>query len=292
MKYVELVPGIRSSALGFGCAPILGSVDASTAKRALTEALDVGVTHFDLARSYGYGQAEAFVGKFLKANRQRVTIVTKFGITATPLAGVLAPLKPLARGIRNLVQSGAAGSLCKDDADVAPSKMLPTQGGASVLAGLLHRRIPITPSNMSKSLEKSLRSLGSDYVDLLMVHEPHASVAQIDSLMECAEYLVSRGRIRAFGIAYTADQESLHSSYLDRFHVRQTNVRHGDAAYNKLAGERSSAANIFFSPFRGMSKAHAPEDYLKKIAADFPRSVTLCSMFNPQHIRLNAGAYS
>jgi aryl-alcohol dehydrogenase-like predicted oxidoreductase len=292
MKYVELAPGINSSALGFGCAPILGSVDASAARRALAEALDVGVTHFDLARSYGYGQAEAFVGGFLKSQRNRVTIVTKFGIRATPLAGVLAPLKPLARRIRNLAQTGGAGSSDRLGAEVHSEKLVPKQGGASVLADLLHRRIPITPVSMSRSLEKSLRSLGSDYVDLLLVHEPLASVAEIESILECAEHFVAIGKIRAFGIAYTEDQESLHSGYLSRFQVRQTNIPHGDAEYNKLVRERSGAGNIFFSPFRGMSTARSPEASLIKIAADFPRSVTLCSMFNPRHIRLNAAVYA
>ena len=57
MKKVELVKGIQSSVLGFGCAPILGSVGAKTATRAIDCAIDCGITHFDLARSYGYGEA-------------------------------------------------------------------------------------------------------------------------------------------------------------------------------------------------------------------------------------------
>ena len=42
MRTVELVPGIKSSALGFGCAPILGAVDGAVARRALAVALDEG----------------------------------------------------------------------------------------------------------------------------------------------------------------------------------------------------------------------------------------------------------
>ena len=62
MKQIELSTGISSSVLGFGCAPILGSVDGRTAARAVACALDNGITHFDLARSYGYGAAEGFIG--------------------------------------------------------------------------------------------------------------------------------------------------------------------------------------------------------------------------------------
>ncbi|MCC6817487.1 MAG: aldo/keto reductase, partial [Bacteroidia bacterium] len=35
MKYIELVNGIKSSALAFGCAPVMGSKSASVSKTAI-----------------------------------------------------------------------------------------------------------------------------------------------------------------------------------------------------------------------------------------------------------------
>ena len=102
MRKVNIAPGVDSSVLGFGCAPILGAVGAKTAEQALGCALDEGINHFDIARSYGYGEAEAFLGKFFKGRRDEVVIASKFGIRATWKAGLLRPLKPAVRTLRAL----------------------------------------------------------------------------------------------------------------------------------------------------------------------------------------------
>ena len=60
---------IPLSHLGFGCAPIMGRISKSHALRALAFSFDCGVTHFDVARSYGFGQAEEIVGGFIKGKR-------------------------------------------------------------------------------------------------------------------------------------------------------------------------------------------------------------------------------
>jgi len=64
------VKGINSSVLGFGCAPILGSKNYKISKKAIELAMENGINHFDLARSYGYGEAENFVGKLIKGKRE------------------------------------------------------------------------------------------------------------------------------------------------------------------------------------------------------------------------------
>src|SRR5215472_2399018 len=91
--------GLRASELGFGCAPIMGRVGAAQARRALDAAYDRGVRYFDAARSYGYGEAEDFLGRFLQGKRSGVVLATKFGIVAhrpSPLRRALkAALRPL-----------------------------------------------------------------------------------------------------------------------------------------------------------------------------------------------------
>lgn len=100
MRTVELVKGIKSSVLGFGCAPMLGAIDSKTAKKALEIAYENGITHFDLARSYGYGQAEGLVGKLMHTKRDKIIITSKFGIEANWIATLLRPVKPLVRMIK------------------------------------------------------------------------------------------------------------------------------------------------------------------------------------------------
>src|SRR3990170_3473308 len=97
MRTIELVKGIHSSVLGFGCAPILGSVDSKKAQRSLDFALACGINHLDLARSYGYGEAEHFVGTVIKNRRDKLVLASKFGIVANWKAKLLRPIKPIVR---------------------------------------------------------------------------------------------------------------------------------------------------------------------------------------------------
>ena len=126
MRKVNIAPGVDSSVLGFGCAPILGAVGAKTAQRALGCALDEGINHFDVARSYGYGEAEAFLGKFFKGRRDEVVIASKFGIRATWKAGLLRPLKPAVRTLRALRSRGGGceSGGCDAQANTAPEAMI------------------------------------------------------------------------------------------------------------------------------------------------------------------------
>src|SRR5690348_1908156 len=117
MQYNRLDPDLpQSSALAFGCGSMLGRVGRRQSLRAIAQALDAGITHFDIARSYGYGEAEALLGEALKgARRDRVVIATKLGLAPPRAASWLRPLKPLARaliaatpGLRGTIRRGLA----------------------------------------------------------------------------------------------------------------------------------------------------------------------------------------
>src|SRR5216683_5109375 len=70
---------ISVSVIGFGCSSI-ASVGRKKALRLLESAFDAGIRHFDVARYYGYGEAEGILGAFIKSRRAQVTVTTKFGI--------------------------------------------------------------------------------------------------------------------------------------------------------------------------------------------------------------------
>jgi aryl-alcohol dehydrogenase-like predicted oxidoreductase len=281
MRIIELCPGIRSSVLGFGCAPILGSVDGATARRALTVALDEGITHFDLARSYGYGDAERFLGGFLQGRRDRVVIATKFGITATGQARLLRPLKPLVRMLRKLKGGGHA----------QPSPALKPETAVPVTLGdRFHRRLAMEPGLLRASVEKSLRELRTDYLDYLFLHEPQEALGEIEGLAAEIAALKAAGKVRAWGLAYMRTGERVHEATLPRFDVLQYNLSPGAAGYDAVRVQRGGAANVFFSPFRGAPAGMPRDEVLRQLGKDFPRSVILCSMFNPEHIRANTRA--
>lgn len=275
MRSVELVPGIRSSVLGFGCAPILGSVDGKTARRAIDCAIDCGITHFDLARSYGYGEAEKFVGEILKDRRSQLVIASKFGIQANWKASLLKPLKPLVRLIRQTRPQQA-----KTTESV--------QNNLSSVADRFHDRIPLRSADMSRSLERSLTALNMDYLDYLFIHEPQEPLTHIDELILTAQKLKTEGKIRAFGLAFMNGQEPLHKSYLDQFDVLQFNKPLEAPVYQALVNERGNSANVLFSAMKGGTAEQKPVDKLRLLSKDFPNSVVLCSMFKEEHIMANA----
>ncbi|MFH8698635.1 aldo/keto reductase [Streptomyces chartreusis] len=84
--------GIGVSALGFGCWAIggewqsadgqplgWGKVDDEESVRAVRRALDLGVTFFDTADTYGAGHSERVLGRALGKRRADVVVATKWG---------------------------------------------------------------------------------------------------------------------------------------------------------------------------------------------------------------------
>ena len=70
--------GPRVSAIGIGCNNFGTRLDEAQAAAVVGAALDVGITHFDTAESYGEGRSEEFLGKALGSRRDQAVIATKF----------------------------------------------------------------------------------------------------------------------------------------------------------------------------------------------------------------------
>ena len=275
MRKIEIIKDVYSSVLGFGCAPILGAVSGKVAERAINIAIDCGINHFDLARSYGYGEAESFLGKVLKGKRNEVVIATKFGIKANWKSSLLKPLKPIVRYV-------------KGHPSIKERKNNESGNNLKIKADKFHDRLPITESIMVSSLEKSLKCLKTDYVDILFVHEPLNSIKDIELILLCADKLKRDGKIKGIGLACMQDQMYLHNLYLNQFDILQFNNSPGMISYEEIKTQRSNFYNIMFSPLNGGNSDLSPSEKLLKLTNDFPESVILCSMFNEKHIKTNS----
>lgn len=275
MRYVELIPGIKSSTLAFGCAPILGAIGRRQAETAIATALDVGITHFDVARSYGFGEAEKLVGRSLAGIRDRVVIATKFGFEATGLARLLGPIKPVVRLLRgkNNNHAKAAGG-----------------GGTATGSSRLQRRIKVDAAGMRRSVEQSLRALGTDYLDYLFLHEPGASEWGEEMFNEVSA-LKTAGKIRGFGVAGYFNQLKESGEWLGRLDVCQFDLSMTSPHYREAVTLRRKHPNVLFSVLRNRPSGDTAAETLKKLHTDMPRSVLLAAMFNPEHIRGNARSF-
>jgi aryl-alcohol dehydrogenase-like predicted oxidoreductase len=79
--------GLEVSALGLGCmgmSEFYGESDDASSLRTLARALELGMTLFDTADTYGLGHNETLLGRFIAeggtARRRQVVVATKFGI--------------------------------------------------------------------------------------------------------------------------------------------------------------------------------------------------------------------
>jgi aryl-alcohol dehydrogenase-like predicted oxidoreductase len=78
MKYNSLgKTAIQISEVGFGCMSL--STNQSSASALLHQALDHGITFFDMADLYQKGENEVVVGQALKGQRAQVVLATKVG---------------------------------------------------------------------------------------------------------------------------------------------------------------------------------------------------------------------
>jgi aryl-alcohol dehydrogenase-like predicted oxidoreductase len=170
----------QTSPLGFGCSSLMGRMSEKDSLRILACAYEHGIRHFDVARSYGYGEAERALGKFLKDKRDRVTVTTKVGLVPPkPFPGIsfvrtaARAVVALAPGLKSTVNRGAAAMVKKE---------------------------PLSPELIKTSLQTSLQQLGTDCVDILLLHECTADELGDDRILAVLEGFVSQGKIRAFGV--------------------------------------------------------------------------------------------
>ncbi|HWB49555.1 MAG TPA: aldo/keto reductase [Stellaceae bacterium] len=280
MDYLTLAPGLPpSSRLGFGCGGVMGRVGRTQSLRAIAAALDGGITHFDVARLYGYGEAEALVGEALAGKRDRVVVASKFGLTATRAAGALRALKPIAQKLAASVPG-------------ARSVMRSLVGVAAQPAD----RFSLAAAQAS--LDQSLMALKTDYLDILFLHDCAAGDLS-DELAAFLDAQVAAGKIRAWGVASDiAAVGPLHAQHGDRLLYQFPN---SIAAPNVRALPADARCFICHSPFADSGRIAArlagaiePGDLhaaMLGYALTAPGvAVVLCSMLDEAHLRANLDA--
>jgi aryl-alcohol dehydrogenase-like predicted oxidoreductase len=175
------------SRIGFGCASIMRVPSARQRRNLVAAAVDAGVTHFDVARMYGLGAAEAELGRALRTRANEVTIATKFGLDASGALRWVGRLQAPARAL--LARSAATRTAVRRQRDlfVAPRVY--------------------SVANARASLDTSLRKLSMDHVDVLFLHDPRPQ-DEIDgeALEAFLEEARAAGKICAWGVSF--DDES------------------------------------------------------------------------------------
>ncbi len=168
--------GIRVSRFGYGTGSLHRAFSARERHRLLDAAADLGFTHFDTSPYYGYGLAETDLGVFLRGRRARFTLTTKIG---------LYPWGPAARHAAAVWVRKAVGR-------ALPTVSLPVSD--------------FDEQRARRSLDDSLRRLGAEMVDFLLLHEPDRARVNTEAILGWLQSERQAGRIRAWGVAGIADR--------------------------------------------------------------------------------------
>ena len=107
--------GLQVSAIGLGCNNFGGRSDFAATKAVVHKALDLGITFFDEADTYGdpRGNSENYLGEILGDRRKDIVLATKFARPMDGSGGSRAPRGTTSspRSRRACGGSGPTGSI-------------------------------------------------------------------------------------------------------------------------------------------------------------------------------------
>jgi D-threo-aldose 1-dehydrogenase len=178
-------PGTATTALGFGCSGIIGSNTRSESMGLLSTAVELGIRHFDVARSYGSGDAEAILGDFLTTTNEPCTVTSKCGIAPA-------------------VTYGLPGRRTKALARAALRRIPGPYGAVRARATASVQRGQFGPKQIRRSLETSLRALRRDRLEAFLLHECTPEEWASGSVQEVLSDFVGSGAIGCTGPATSA----------------------------------------------------------------------------------------
>lgn len=284
------------SALGFGCASLGSRIAPAAGLAALARAHDAGVTWFDVAPSYGDGQAEILLGRFLAGRRRdSIQILTKVGI-APPAPSLKARL-------------------------LRPAMRLAVATLPSLRAAVRKRRppatkLPLDVALIGQSLDASLRRLGTDHVDVLALHDATPEEAARDDVLAALDKVMASGKARSVAIASSPEAAAAGvragrcyglvqmgnnplEPGLSRF--RAAGTRQVDVVTHSVFGNEGALARVTAritadADLQRQLAAAGYESTPSRMAADLltdfafadnPGGVVLVSMFAERHLRHN-----
>jgi D-threo-aldose 1-dehydrogenase len=211
MKEITLPHGGVTTQLGFGCTVLKGGAGRAANLALLGAAFDAGIRHYDIAPSYGLGVAEGILGEFIKTRRSTLTVTSKVGLPRPRNPGALARARALLRPLLSF------------------SPALRRKLGKSVqsMSGSSATRFDLP--HVRQSVEESLRELGTDYLDVLLLHE----ITPADVSDELRQYLddgVRKGMFLSYGAgSYRHQAEAIAHACPDICSMVQTSWTLGDS---------------------------------------------------------------
>ena len=228
--------GLKVSEIGLGCSHIgqgLIKRDKKESIRVLNRAYELGVNFYDTADSYTNGRSEKLIGSAFKDRRSQIIIASKVGMLHSSLYRFGKTFFPVLMPVRRVIE---------------PWK--------STIRKISKRRQEFSPLHIKKSIERSLRNLETDYLDLYQLHNPPSWIIERGEVFETLDLLKSQGKIRFYGISAKTIGDAILSLKYSNISSLQVvfNLLHQEASKElfPLASHRKIAIIVRVPLARGM----------------------------------------
>jgi aryl-alcohol dehydrogenase-like predicted oxidoreductase len=259
------------SALGFGCASLGSRVSRKAGLAAIDRALAAGVTWFDVAPSYGDGEAETILGEALAGTG--VAIVTKVGLRAHVSGVLIKSMRALARpvvaaipGLRSTVKRARSGTIA---------------------------RVPLNPEAIRDSIGRSLERLRVDRVAVLALHDPSDDDMSRDEVLRGLDDVKRQGLAMRIGIAgsftnFVAANRISSAIDVAQFAASPTAAFSEQVATVRAQGAFAVAHSVFVAQGDVARAGRAdPQAALRYCFGANPAGVVLASSLTPEHLKAN-----
>ncbi|MEU8351653.1 MULTISPECIES: aldo/keto reductase [unclassified Streptomyces] len=239
---------------GLGCMGMsfaYGPTDETEARATLERALELGVTLYDTADMYGFGENEKFIAPFVRAHRDEIVLATKFGIQLDPDD----PARRTIRNDRGYLRSCVEGSLRR-------------LGVETIDLYYMHRRDPDVPIEETAGAmaelvtEGKVRRLGLSEVtgdELRAAHAVHP-IAAVQSEWSLFSRDVERTAVPAaagLGVAFVP-YSPLGRGFLTGAFTDATQELSSDdfrRTMPRFSGENAAANAALLEPVRAVAEA-------------------------------------
>lgn len=242
--------------IGLGTANLQPYFEGPRSRRLLHTALDVGISYFDTSPRYGL--SEKFLGDYLPKNEQLI-IATKVGLDPLHASAVSIIRDQLKRKLKKVVHR---------------SKPKPQYVSAE----------PVNPfliysfDSFQKSIERSLKLLRIEALDVLHIHEPE-NIINLEELLDWMDTKRRAGLVKYRGLAVHRVGSNLLDASLDADIIWQF-----PWAYSHLYAKKCNMP-IIFRASRALHRNDRTIDNLRALIQETPRAIVLTQTNTPNHLK-------
>jgi aryl-alcohol dehydrogenase-like predicted oxidoreductase len=228
--------GLKVSRLFFGGSHIGEIIDEDQARKLIHKAWDVGINTFYTADKYNNGAGQDIIGKIIKPRRDDINLLIKTGYRVGTAEVPVSDSERLASHFEK-------GTIDHNE--------MWRKGVSPNSRGLSRKRIMM-------GVERSLKRLGTDYIDVYVAHYFDKSTP-VDETLQAFDDLIRQGKVRYIGCSQTAAWQLYQALWtsevkgLARYQSQQVRFNMIERANRAEQMEAAAAAGVSILAFSSLA---------------------------------------